>query len=291
MRPETLDVLREALPYINRFQGRAFVVKIGGRVADDAAALRSLSQEIALLSRVGIRVVVVHGGGPQASQMSRRLGIEPQVVEGRRITDDGTLEVVKMVLAGKINVEILSAIQRTGVRAVGISGVDGGMVRARRRPPRPVEDPQTGRPKLIDYGHVGDIVGVDATPLETLLAGGMIPVVACLAADEHGSIFNVNADTMAAHLARAVHAEKLILAGDVDGYLDEEDRLVSRLTPAQVRGLEASGKVRGGMAPKLEAALIALEGGVAAVHLVNGTRRNALLTEVFTDEGCGTMVA
>jgi acetylglutamate kinase len=291
MKPEMLDVLREALPYINRFQGRVFVVKIGGRVADDAAGLRALCEEIALLARVGIRVVVVHGGGPQASEMSRRLGFEPQVVEGRRITDDGALEVVKMVLAGKVNVEILSAIQRTGVKAVGLSGVDGRLVRAKRRPPRPVEDPETGRMRLVDYGHVGDIVEVDPKMLEPILSAGLVPVVTCLAADDQGSVFNVNADTMAAHVARAMGAEKLILAGDVDGYLDEDGRVVSRLTAAEVRGLQAAGKVRGGMAPKLEAALIALEGGVRSVHLVNGTRRNGLLTEVFTDEGCGTMIA
>lgn len=283
MKPEHVALLRQALPYINRFKGKTFVVKIGGEVAQTTEQLHALCEEVALLVQVGIRVVLVHGGGPQATEMEERLGIKTRMVEGRRITDDASLDVVKMVFAGKINVEILSSLRRSGARAVGLSGVDGNLVLAKRRPPVEVDG------KVVDYGHVGDIESVDAAVLRTLLDGGFIPVVASLGSDDDGNIFNINADTVAARLASAVGAEKLILASNVDGVL-RKGALVSRVKLDEIAGLVEEGTITGGMRPKISAAAEALGGGVTSAHVLNGMKADTLLLEVFTQEGCGTMI-
>lgn len=287
------ELLREALPYIRRFKGKDFVLKISGKVTEHPGSLASLGEEIALLQQVGIRVTIVHGGGAQATELSQRLGLETKLVNGRRITDDETLEVVKMVFAGKISVEILSALRAHGVHAVGVSGIDGNVVLARKREKKRLLNPETGKRELVDFGNVGDVVDVDPRLLKTLLDAGYLPVVSPLAADEEGRVYNVNADTIAAALAVELAAEKLILLSDVPGLLaraGEPESVVSRLTAAEARKLAKSPSVSGGMIAKLEEISQVAEKGVGAVHIVNGNQRNALLSEIFGDRGSGTMV-
>jgi acetylglutamate kinase len=286
-----VNALREALPFIKRFRGQTFVVKFGGEIADDHDRLVSFCEELALCAQVGIRIVAVHGGGKQATELGTRLGIEPRIVNGRRVTDERTLDVVKMAFAGKLNTEVLGALQRAGVRAVGVSGVDGGLLRARRRPPQMVVDRQTGEAETVDFGFVGDIVEADPRLLEALLVGGFVPVVASLAADDEGTVYNVNADTVAGEIAIAVKAEKLIVATSVDGLLNSEGELVGQLDRAAARHYVEVGTATGGMIPKLEAAIAVLEGGVRSVHFINGTRPGALLAEIFTAGGDGTMIS
>lgn len=293
MNIETLDLLREALPYIQKFKGKTFVVKFSGKVTEDPANLASLAEELALLHQVGIRVCVIHGGGKQLTELAEKLGVAQRVVAGRRVTDDDTLELAKMVFSGKINTEILAQFRRRGIHAVGLSGVDGGVVVAAKRPPRQMVNSATGESETVDFGHVGDVVEVDTALLEHLLDKDYLPVVSSLGADDDGSIFNINADTIATEIAASLHAEKLILLSDVNGiYLDEknEDTKLSRLTTAEARHLIDSGRATGGMIPKLENLIALLSRGVASAHIVSGTARNGILAEVFTDEGTGTMV-
>jgi acetylglutamate kinase len=293
MNIETLDLLREALPYIQRFQGKTFVVKFSGKVTEDHDNLASLAEELALLHQVGIRVCVVHGGGKQLSELAEKLGVVQTVIGGRRVTDDDTLELAKMVFRGKINTEILAQFRRRGIQAVGLSGIDGGVVTAVKRPPRDVLNKETGETKIVDFGHVGDVVNVDASLIDTMLNKGYLPIVSSLGADDDGRIFNINADTIAAEIAVHLAAEKLILLSDVNGiYLDSNDETtkLSRLTTADARHLIESGRATGGMIPKLENLISVLERGVGSAHVVSGTVRNAVLAEVFTDEGTGTML-
>ena len=290
MKPEDLDLLRQALPHINRFKGKTFVVKIGGEIADNEALLHSFCEEVALLAQVGIHVVMVHGGGKQASDLSEKLGIEPVMVQGRRVTDEKTLDVVMMVFAGKINTEIISSLRKAGVEAVGISGVDGGIINAVKRPPKQVVNEQTGREELVDYGHVGDIQSMDPKLLITLLAADFVPVMASLGGDDNGNILNINADTVASEVAAALKAEKLILASDVDGILRADKSVISRVTPQEIDALIRQGVIRGGMIPKAQSAVEALVDGVQSVHIINGKKPSTLLAEVFTDTGSGTMI-
>jgi acetylglutamate kinase len=293
MNQETLDLLRESLPYIQKFQGKTFVVKFSGKVTEDKENLASLAEELALLHQVGIRVCVIHGGGKQLTELAQKLGVVQTVIEGRRVTDDDTLDLAKMIFRGKINTEILAQFRRRGVSAVGLSGVDGGVVKAVKRPPRDVVNKQTGQTESIDFGHVGDVVEIDVSLLNTLLDSGYLPVISSLGADDDGKIFNINADTIAAEIAANLGAEKLILLTDVNGiYLDEgnEDTKLSRLTVEDARHMIESGRATGGMIPKLENLIALLARGVGSAHVVSGTTRNAILAEVFTDEGTGTMV-
>lgn len=294
MKQETLDLLREALPYIQKFQGKTFVVKFSGKVTENKDNLASLAEELALLHQVGIRVCVIHGGGKQLNELAKKLGLVQTVIEGRRVTDDDTLELAKMIFRGKINTEILAQFRRRGVQAVGLSGVDGGVVKAVKRPPRDIVNRETGETETVDFGHVGDVVEIDATLINTLLDSGYLPVISSLGADDDGRIFNINADTIAAEIAAGLGAEKLILLSDVNGiYLDEkrEDTKLSSITAADARHMIDSGRATGGMIPKLENLISLLGRGVRSAHIVSGTKRNAILAEVFTDEGTGTMVA
>ncbi len=293
MNIETLDLLRESLPYIQKFQGKTFVIKFSGKVTEDKENLASLAEELALLHQVGIRVCVIHGGGKQLTELAQKLGVVQTVIEGRRVTDDDTLDLAKMIFRGKINTEILAQFRRRGVSAVGLSGVDGGVVKAIKRPPRDVVNKQTGQTETIDFGHVGDVVEIDVSLLNTLLDNGYLPVISSLGADDDGKIFNINADTIAVEIAAKLGAEKLILLTDVNGiYLDEgnEDTKLSRLTVEDARHMIESGRATGGMIPKLENLISLLTRGVGSAHVVSGTTRNAILAEVFTDEGTGTMV-
>ena len=289
MKPENVALLRQALPYINRFKGKTFVIKIGGEVAHDHQHLYDFCEEVALCSQVGIRVVVVHGGGKQATDMSEKLGIEAKMINGRRVTDENTLDIAKMVYAGKINVEILSSLRKAGIATVGLSGVDGNLISARRRPPKKVVNQETGHEEWIDFGHVGDIEAVNTRVLELLLDGGFLPVVSSLGDDGEGHVLNINADTVAANLARELGAEKLILASNVEGIMNE-GKLVSRLSEADVADYLERGIIKGGMIPKTQEALAAMRAGVSSVHIISGLQSSTLLTEVFTDSGCGTML-
>jgi len=289
-----LDLLREALPYIQRFKGKTFVVKFSGKVTEDQRRLISLAEELALLHQVGIRLCVVHGGGKQLTDLAEKLGVEQTIIEGRRVTDDETLEMAKMIFAGKINTDILAALRHRGVEAVGLSGVDGNIVHAERRPPRQVVDRTTGESAQVDFGHVGDILEIDVRLLTVLLDHGYLPVISSLGADAEGKVFNINADTIASEIAVQLQAEKLVLLSDVDGiYLragDPQTKL-SRLTAAEAEKLVKSGGATGGMIPKLQSIIELLNRGVKSAHIINGNSRNTLLAEVFTDEGTGTMIS
>jgi acetylglutamate kinase len=288
-----LDLLREALPYIQRFKGQTFVVKLSGKATEDHANLSSLAEELALLHQVSIRICVVHGGGKQLSELALRMGVEQTIIDGRRVTDDATLEMAKMIFAGKINTEILAALRNRGVEAVGLSGVDGNIVHAERRPPKEILNRETGIRAEVDFGHVGDVVKINARLLMVLLGEGYLPVISSLGADDEGTIFNINADTIAAEIAVQLRAEKLILLSDVDGlYLrpgDPETKL-SQLTANEADALINDGSATGGMIPKLQSICELLRRGVHSAHIISGTNRNALLSEIFTDSGTGTMI-
>lgn len=293
MNIDSLDLLREALPYIQRFKGKTFVIKFSGKVTEDKTVLISLAEELALLHQVGIRVCVIHGGGKQLTELAHKLGVVQTVIEGRRVTNDDTLELAKMIFRGKINTEILSALRHRGIHAVGLSGLDGGVITAERRPPRDVLNKQTGETETIDYGHVGDVVEVDTRLINLLLENDYMPVISSLGADDEGKIYNINADTIASEIAVRLGAEKLILLSDVNGiYLDPKDETtkIDRLCKAEARAMIESGKATGGMIPKLESLISILERGVNSAHVIGGTARNGILAEVFTDEGTGTMI-
>jgi acetylglutamate kinase len=288
-----LDLLREALPYIQRFKGQTFVVKLSGKVTENQENLISLAEELALLHQVGIRICVVHGGGKQLSDLAKKLGIEQTIIEGRRVTDDATLEMAKMIFAGKINTDILAALRHRGIEAVGLSGVDGNIVHAEKRPPKEILNRETGVKDKVDFGHVGDVVQINARLLTVLLDHGYLPVISSLGADDEGMVFNINADTIAAEIAVQLQAEKLILLSDVDGiYLAAGDpnTKVSRVTAAEAGELISSGAASGGMIPKLQSIIVLLERGVHSAHIISGAKRNALLSEIFTDKGTGTMI-
>ncbi len=288
-----LDLLREALPYIQRFQGQTFVIKLSGKVTEDRENLNSLAEELALLYQVGIHICVVHGGGKQLSELASKLGVAQTIIDGRRVTDDATLEMAKMIFAGKINTDILAALRQRNVDAVGLSGVDGNIVHAERRPPKEVVNRQTGERQQIDFGNVGDVVQINTRLLTVLLDQRYLPVISSLGADAEGAVFNINADTIAAEIAIQLQAEKLILLSDVDGiYLragDAQTKL-SRLTADEAEELIRKGTATGGMIPKLQSITQLLRRGVHSAHIISGNNRNALLSEIFTDTGTGTMI-
>lgn len=284
--------LKGALRYVRAYRDRVFVVKLGGEVLDDADVLDGVAAQLALLASLGIRIVVVHGGGAQATALSRRLGIEPELVAGRRVTDDRTLEVVTMVYGGQLNIAVLAALREHRVQAVGLSGVDGELLTAHRRPPVSVTD-DAGQTRQVDYGHVGDIDRVDPHLLKTLLDARFVPVVASLAGDEDGGVYNVNADTVAEALAVALGAQKLIFLTGAQGVLrdrNDPSTLVTFADPRDLAELMASGALAGGMRPKVEACIRAATQGVERTHIIDGRVPDAILLEVFTGVGCGTMI-
>jgi acetylglutamate kinase len=290
---ERLDLLREALPYIQRFKNKIFVVKLSGKITEDQEQLNSLAEEMTLCQQVGIHMAVVHGGGKQLTSIAERLGITQRIVNGRRITDSDTLEVAKMVFAGQINTDILSALMRSGAETVGLSGVDGNIIHARRREIQKVINQETGQVETVDFGHVGDIVEINVRLVKLLLDNGYIPVISSLGADEQGNVYNINADTIAAEIAVHLRAEKLILLTDVDGILKDRNdpaSRISRLTVEESERLVCDRVVSSGMLPKISAIAHLIRRGVRSAHIINGSKRNALLYEVFTDEGAGTMI-
>ncbi|MBI3548864.1 MAG: acetylglutamate kinase [Elusimicrobia bacterium] len=286
-------MLRHAIPYIRLYKGKIFVVKVGGRIVGKRDSLDSLIEDVSLLQQVGVKIVLVHGGGPQATEMSRKLGVEPQIVNGRRVTDEKALEVAKMVYAGALNIDILSSFRAHHTAAVGLSGVDAGLITARRRPKTWVQPVGEAEGREVDFGFVGDIVKVDPRSVEHLLEGGMIPVISCLGADAEGAILNINADSVAEAVARALRAEKLVVVTDTEGVLKDVNNpgsLVSYTDVEEIEKFKQEGKLTGGMLPKVDACLSALKGGVRRTHIINGLKPEALLREIFTNSGCGTMI-
>jgi acetylglutamate kinase len=284
--------LKGALRYVRAYRDQVFVVKLGGEVLGAAEVLEHVTGQLALLSSLSIRLVVVHGGGPQATALSRRLGVEPRMVAGRRVTDDAALEVAKQVYAGQLNVDLLAALRAHRVQAVGLSGVDADLITAHRRPPVQVVD-DDGSTVKVDYGHVGDVDRVDPRILNTLVEARFVPVVASLAGGDDGEVFNVNADTVAESLAVAMRAQKLIFLTGAPGVLrdrNDPSTLVTFADPDDLAGLMASGVLSGGMRPKVEACIRAATGGVERTHIIDGRAADALLLEVFTGAGCGTMI-
>ncbi|HEY4319988.1 MAG TPA: acetylglutamate kinase [Gemmatimonadales bacterium] len=284
--------LKGALRYVRAYRDNVFVVKLGGDVIADRHQLDQVAEQLALLASLSIRLVVVHGGGPQATALSRRLGVEPTIVAGRRVTDDTALEVATMVYRGLLNTELVSALHRAGVQATGLSGVDAELITAHRRPPVQVRD-DNGVEALVDYGHVGDIDTVDPRVLHTLMDARFVPVLSSLAGDREGNVYNVNADTVAEAVAIALHAQKLMFLTGAPGVLrdrNDPSTLVAFADPDELAELMASGALAGGMRPKVEACIRAATGGVERTHILDGRVPDALLLEVFTGSGCGTMI-
>jgi acetylglutamate kinase len=284
--------LKGALRYVRAYRDHVFVVKLGGDVLSDGEVLDHVAEQLGLLQSLSIRIVVVHGGGPQASAIMRRLGQEPVMVAGRRVTDDAALEVAKMVYPGLLSTDLLSALRGHQVQAVGLSGVDADLLTAHRRPPVSVTG-DDGITRLVDYGHVGDIDGVDPRVVLTLVEHRFVPVVASLAGDGDGNVYNVNADTVAESLAIALKAQKLIFLTGAPGVLrDRSDpaSLVTFADPDDLTQLLASGAIAGGMRPKVEACIRAATGGVERTHIIDGRAHDSLLLEVFTGTGTGTMI-
>ena len=283
----TVRALKGAAPYVRLYKGKVFVVKAGGAVFADAAGTRMLIEQIAILHHLGIRVVLVHGGGPQLDEMQRSLGIEPKMVRGRRVTDERSIDVTTMVLNGSINTRILAACRELGVEAIGVSGVDAGLVRARRRPPVQVDG------ETVDYGFVGDVTSVDAGVLLRQLDAGLMPVVSPLSSDDAGCVLNINADTIAARIGAALGAEKLILCTGAPGILEDladPGSLVSYTDLDGLARLQGGGSFADGMLPKANAIEEAIRGGVRRVHVISYKVPDALLAEVFTNEGTGTLI-
>ena len=274
--------LLEALPFMREHHGRVIVVKYGGSAMDTAGLAASFAEDVSLLRSVGIKVVIVHGGGPAVTRMSARLGIETTFVDGLRVTDAETLDVATMVLAGKLNTQAVASLVIGGVDAVGLSGVDGRLLLARK------QAPDEGSP---DLGFVGEVVHVRVQVLTALLDQGFVPVVASIAVDENGQAYNVNADVVASELAMALSAEKLVFLSDVPGLIGPAGDLLSELSAQQcIDLLTTGGVVEGGMVPKLESAVRALKAGISRVHVVDGRVEHAVVLELFTPEGVGTMI-
>jgi acetylglutamate kinase len=271
-------VLIEALPYMRRFLDKTVVIKYGGSAISQAER-GTFAVDAVLLKYIGLRPVIVHGGGPQIGATLERLGKRSTFVDGLRVTDDETMEVVEMVLCGKVNREIVALVQEGGGRAVGLTGNDGNMIRVTQR----LEDDR-------DLGRVGRVVHVDPAPITAVAASGFVPVIAPIGVDDRGVTHNVNADEAAGAIAAALRAEKLILLTDVAGVLDAEGRLVPALSAEEARKRMAEGTIRGGMIPKVECCIAALEAGVASAHIVDGRIEHALLLEIFTDGGVGTLI-
>ncbi len=280
-------VLVEALPYIRSFAGKTVVIKYGGAAMAAANLKDAVMQDIALMKFVGMNPVVVHGGGPEVTAAMKKMGLEPTFMDGLRVTDEQTMEIAQMVLVGKTNREIVAALNNHGGKAVGLSGHDGGLLRAAKH----LHKAKDGR--LLDIGYVGDITHVDVGVIEALAQAGFIPVISPIATGPDGHAYNINADTVAGDIAAALKAEKLVLLTDVEGVrTDRNDpkSLVSRIAAAEIMEWMSRGLLEGGMIPKVEACLKALEGGVRRVHIIDGRVPHSMLLEVFTDQGIGTMV-
>ncbi|EED31929.1 acetylglutamate kinase [gamma proteobacterium NOR5-3] len=282
-------VLTEALPYIQRFTGRTIVVKFGGNAMVDPALHESFARDIVLMKLVGMNPVVVHGGGPQIGDLLKKLNIESEFIDGMRVTDSQTMDVVEMVLGGSVNKEIVSSISRNGGKAIGVSGKDGRLIRAQRMHATR-HSPGLDAAEIIDIGQVGEVRQIDREILDVILDSDFIPVIAPIGADDEGNTYNINADLVAGKIAQVMQAEKLMLLTNVEGLLDSSGVVLTGLSTAKVDELIADGTVHGGMLPKISCALDAVKSGVASAHIVDGRVPHAVLLEIFTDEGMGTKI-
>ncbi|MDE0458169.1 MAG: acetylglutamate kinase [Chromatiales bacterium] len=278
------------MPYIQRFQGRTVVIKYGGAAMEAETLKSSFARDIVLLKLVGVRPVVVHGGGPQIGRLLARIGKETRFVEGMRVTDAETMDVVEMVLGGLVNKEIVNLVNRHGGKAVGLTGKDGGLIQARKLT-MTRSRPELDAPEIIDIGHVGEVASIDTGVLEHLARGDFIPVIAPIGVGDDGMSYNINADLVAGKLAQALEAEKLMLLTNTPGLLDREGELIPSLDVKAVEALIADGTVSGGMLPKVRCALDAVQGGVNTAQIVDGRVEHAVLLEVFTNAGMGTFIS
>lgn len=282
-------VLTEALPYIRRFAGKTVVVKYGGNAMVDDALKSGFARDVVLMKLVGMNPVVVHGGGPQIGSLLDRIGKETRFVEGMRVTDMETMNVVEMVLGGLVNKEIVALINSHGGAAIGLTGKDGGLITARKLT-FTRNAPEMNTPEIIDIGHVGEVSAVKADVVDMLIRGDFIPVIAPIGVGEDGQSYNINADLVASKIANVLKAEKLILLTNTAGVLDKDERVVSGVTAMDVDRLIAEGAIYGGMLPKVRCALEAVQGGVQTAHIIDGRVEHAVLLEIFTDEGVGTLI-
>jgi acetylglutamate kinase len=282
-------VLTEAMPYIQRFGGKTVVIKYGGNAMVDDTLKTSFARDLVLMKLVGINPVVVHGGGPQIGNLLKRLGKESEFVQGMRVTDAETMDVVEMVLGGLVNKEIVTLINRHGGAAVGLTGKDGDLIRARKLVITR-DSPELHEPEIVDIGHVGEVASIDAAVVDMLVHSNFIPVVAPIGVGEDGRSYNINADLVAGKMAEVLQAEKLILLTNTPGLLDKQGNLLTGLTLERVDALIADGTITGGMLPKIACALDAVKGGVNSAHIIDGRVQHAVLVELFTDEGIGTLI-
>lgn len=282
------DILIESLPYIKEFYGETIVIKYGGHAMENDQLKFSFARDIVLMKYIGLNPVIVHGGGPQIGEMLKKLGIESKFVSGMRVTDQQTMNIVEMVLAGKVNKDIVSLININGGRAIGLSGKDGGLITAEKLYLKE-GDEFVMTPEIIDLGHVGSVKKVDVDVL-TSISKDFIPVIAPVGVGEDHQAYNINADLVAGGIAAALKARKLILLTDVKGVLDKEGNLISTLTPEKIRMLKKDGTLTGGMIPKIDCALDAVTGGVSKAHIVDGRVSHSVLLEIFTDSGIGTQI-
>lgn len=289
---ETARVLIEALPYIQRFSGKTVVIKYGGNAMDSEELQNSFARDVVMMKAVGMRPVVVHGGGPQIGDLLARLGKESKFIQGMRVTDNETMDVVQMVLGGLVNKQIVNLIHRNGGRAIGLTGKDGELIRARKMvlTASDIDSPELKAPEIIDLGHVGEVKAIDAGVLEMVLNSDFIPVIAPIGVDEEGQSYNINADLVAGKVAEVLHAEKLILLTNVSGLKDKEGNILTGLSAERVKALIADGTIFGGMLPKIDCALSAVQNGVASSHIIDGRVAHAVLLEILTDRGIGTLI-
>ena len=285
----TVRTLAEALPYMRRFTGQTFVIKYGGHAMGDAQLAEKFARDVVLMKQVGIHPVVVHGGGPQIGAMLDRLKIKSSFIDGLRVTDSETVDIVEMVLSGSINKAVVTAINSAGGTAVGISGKDGRLIEAAKLQ-RTTRDPDSNIEKVLDLGFVGEPVNINPKLLETFVRSDLIPVIAPIGVGEGGETYNINADTAAGKIAATLQAAKLVMLTDIAGVLDENGELISRMTPERADELRRDGIIKGGMIPKLETCLNAVANGVGAAHILDGRLPHVLLLEAFTAAGVGTMI-
>ncbi len=279
-------ILAEALPYIKRFHGRTIVIKYGGNAMTDERLKQCFARDVVLLKLVGMNPVVVHGGGPQIDDLLRRVGKKGEFIQGMRVTDRETMDVVEMVLGGQVNKEIVSLINQHGGKAVGLTGKDGNLIRAKKLLMQDKDNPVD----LIDIGHVGEIIAIDPSLIALLDTGAFIPVIAPIGVGDKGETYNINADVVAGKIAEILKAEKLILLTNTPGVLDENGKLLTGITPRDIDAMVADGTLSGGMLPKISSALDAARSGVKSVHIIDGRVEHALLLEILTDEGVGTLI-
>ncbi len=285
----TAQVISRALPYIQRFAGKTVVVKYGGNAMVDESLKQSFARDIVLMKAVGINPVVVHGGGPQIGELLERLSIKSEFVDGMRVTDSKTMDVVEMVLGATINKEIVNLIGNAGGRAFGVTGKDGQLIRAKKLVVSH-QTPEMSVPEIIDIGHVGEVESINKSVIDMLVQSGFIPVIAPIGVGKDGSSFNINADLVAGKVAEVLEAEKLILLTNVEGLQDQEGGILTGLTVERVDDLIADGTIYGGMLPKIRCALDAVKSGVSCAHIIDGRVEHAVMLEIFTDEGVGTLI-